>query len=186
MWKFWLLILTLMVSGCQSEQLNEAATDSQLVQNQTPSKTWRVKAGSVHDGDSFRAIADVTGEEIRVRLSCIDAPEIKQAGGIESRDFLRRMLPDDQEVILAIAEEDRFGRSVAEVFVPIPNSREEVPVNALMVRDGHAHFYERFKSSCPDNAELYGDLERQAIANRSGVWSSGNAERPWDFRRRNK
>jgi hypothetical protein len=64
MWKFWLLILTLMVSGCQSEQLNEAATDTQLVQNQTPSKSWKVKPGSVHDGDTFRAIATVTGEEI--------------------------------------------------------------------------------------------------------------------------
>jgi hypothetical protein len=53
-----------MVSGCQSEQLNEAATDTQLVQNQTPSKSWKVKPGSVHDGDTFRAIATVTGEEI--------------------------------------------------------------------------------------------------------------------------
>jgi endonuclease YncB( thermonuclease family) len=186
MWKFWLLILTLIVSGCQSEQLREAVQDSQVTEAQTPSKSWRVKPGSVYDGDTFRAIATVTGEEIRVRLSCVDAPEIKQAGGIESRDFLRRMLPDDQEVILAITEEDRFGRSVAEVFVPVPNSREEVPVNALMVRDGHAHFYERYKSSCPDNAELYGDLEQEAIANKVGVWSSGNAERPWDWRKRNK
>ena len=161
--------------------------NAEVVTNaQTPSKSWRVKPGSVHDGDTFRAIADVTGEEIRVRLSCIDAPEIEQAGGKEARDFLRGMLPDNREVVLVIAETDRFGRSVAEVYAPKPNSREETAVNGEMVRAGHAHFYERFKSSCPDNAEMYATWEEAAIANRSGVWSNGNAERPWDFRRRNK
>ncbi len=156
-----------------------------LTRNETPSKTWRVKPGSVHDGDTFRAIASVTNEEIRVRLACIDAPEMKQAGGVESRDFLRGMLPDNAEVVLVIAETDRFGRSVAEVYAPIRNSREETAVNGEMVRAGHAHFYERFKSSCPDNAEMYEVWEEAAIASKTGVWS-GNAERPWDYRRRNK
>ncbi|MEB3192547.1 MAG: thermonuclease family protein [Snowella sp.] len=128
----------------------------------------------------------MTGEEIKIRMNCIDAPEMKQEGGKESRDFLQSMLPDNQEVILMIAEKDQYGRSVAEVYVPKPNSREETAVNGEMVRAGHAHFYERYKSSCPDNAEMYEVWEEAAIANRSGVWSSGNPERPWDFRRRNK
>lgn len=150
-----------------------------------PVRTWTIKAGSVHDGDTFRAIS-LTGEEIRVRLACVDAPELKQAGGIESRDFLRKMLPDDQEVILSIAETDRFGRSVAEVFVPTDNPEIEVAVNGEMVLAGHAHFYERYKSACPDNAEQMAHLESLAQDGKLGVWASGNPEKPWDFRRRNK
>ena len=185
MWKFWLLT-AIVLSGCQSEQLREAATDSQLVQNQTPSKTWRVKPGSVHDGDTFRAIADVTNEEIKIRMACIDAPEMKQAGGPESRDFLRRMLPDNQKIFLMISEKDQYGRSVAEVFAPVPNSREEIAVNGEMVRAGQAHYYKRYNKACPDNAEQFEILEEAAIANKTGVWSSGNPERPWDYRKRNK
>lgn len=103
MQKIWLLILTVIVSGCNSPWLKEAVIDSQVTQARTASKIWRVKPGSVYDGDTFRAIADFTGEEIKVRLSCVDAPEMKQAGGVESRDYLRKLLPDNQQVILAIA-----------------------------------------------------------------------------------
>ena len=156
------------------------------LESSEPIKTWRVKAGSVHDGDTFRAVADLTNEEIRVRMACIDAPELKQAGGVESRDFLRKMLPDGKEVILSIAETDRFGRSVAEVFVPIRNSQEEIAVNGEMVAAGHAHFYEKYKSACPDNAEQLANLESLAQGGKLGVWASGNPEKPWDFRRRNK
>ncbi len=60
MWKFWLLILTVTVSGCNSiaPWLREAAIDSQVTQARTASKIWRVKAGSVYDGDTFRAVIE--------------------------------------------------------------------------------------------------------------------------------
>lgn len=127
-------------------------------------------------------------------MACIDAPEMKQAGGVESRDYLRSMLPDNAEVILMISDQDQYGRSVAEVYVPIANSREEVAVNGEMVRAGQAHYYKRYNKACPDNAEMYEVWEEAAISQRSatrrasktGVWSDGNTERTWDFRRRNK
>jgi endonuclease YncB( thermonuclease family) len=156
------------------------------LESSEPVKTWRVKAGSVHDGDTFRAVADLTNEEIRVRMACIDAPELKQAGGVESRDFLRKMLPDGKEVILAIAEEDRFGRMVAEVFVPTDKPELEIAVNGEMVANGHAHFYEKYKSACPDNAEQLKNLAGLAESGRLGLWASNNVVKPWDFRRKNK
>jgi endonuclease YncB( thermonuclease family) len=128
----------------------------------------------------------VTNEEVKIRMACIDAPEMKQAGGKESRDFLRSMLPDNAEVVLIISDTDQYGRSVAEVYVPQSNSREETAVNGEMVRAGMAHYYKRYNKACPDNADMYETWEETAIANKTGVWSSGNAERPWDFRRRNK
>jgi endonuclease YncB( thermonuclease family) len=169
-----------------SEGAKESINAQMTPKSRTPDKTWRVKPGSVHDGDTFRAIADVTNEEIKVRLACTDAPEIKQAGGIEARDYLRGILTDNREIILAIADVDQYGRSVAEVYAKTNQPELEVGVNGEMVLAGMAHYYERHKRSCPDNAEQYEFLEQEAIANKAGVWANGDAERPWDWRKRNK
>ena len=48
---------------------------------------WQLKPGSIYDGDTLRVVRD--GEELKIRLCGIDAPEIKQPLGIESRDYLR-------------------------------------------------------------------------------------------------
>lgn len=48
---------------------------------------WQVKPGSIHDGDTLRVVRG--NEELKIRLCGIDAPEIKQPLGIESRDYLR-------------------------------------------------------------------------------------------------
>ncbi|MBW4536539.1 MAG: hypothetical protein KME09_21635 [Pleurocapsa minor HA4230-MV1] len=48
---------------------------------------WQVKPGSIYDGDTLRVVRGQ--EELKVRLCGIDAPEIKQPLGIESRDYLR-------------------------------------------------------------------------------------------------
>ncbi len=60
---------------------------------------WQVKPNSVHDGDTLRVVRGQ--EELKVRLCPkgyrfaygIDAPEIKQPLGIESRDYLRSVCP---------------------------------------------------------------------------------------------
>jgi endonuclease YncB( thermonuclease family) len=184
----WLILalFTMIITACSQEQLQEMASNTVVTGNKSPDKTWRVKPGSVHDGDTFRAVADVTNEEIKVRLSCIDAPEIKQAGGIEARDYLRGMLPDNREIILVIAEKDQYGRSVAEVYAMTDQPEVEVGVNGEMVAAGMAHYYERYNKSCPMNAELYKNLEMDAVVQKAGVWSNGNAERPWDWRKKNQ
>ncbi|MBD2652772.1 thermonuclease family protein [Synechocystis sp. FACHB-383] len=174
------------ITACNQEQMQEMVENTMVTENQTPDKTWRVKPGSVHDGDTFRAVADVTNEEIKVRLACIDAPEIKQAGGIEARDYLRSMLTDNREIILMGAEKDQYGRSVVEVFAMTDTPGIEVGVNGEMILAGMAHYYERYNKSCPENAEQYEFLEQQAISNKGGVWANGNAERPWDWRQQNK
>jgi endonuclease YncB( thermonuclease family) len=183
------LVLSLFVAtttACNQEQMREIAENTMVTQNRTPDKTWRVKPGSVHDGDTFRAVADVTNEEIKVRLACIDAPELEQAGGLEARDYLRSMLTDNREIILMGAGKDQYGRSVVEVFAMTDTPGLEVGVNGEMVLAGMAHYYERYKRSCPENAEQYEFLEQEAINHKAGVWANGDAERPWDWRRRNK
>jgi endonuclease YncB( thermonuclease family) len=189
MYKNLWLVLALFAAtttACSQEQMQEMAENTMVTENKTPDKTWRVKPGSVHDGDTFRAVADVTNEEIKVRLACIDAPELEQAGGVEARDYLRSMLTDNREIILMGAEKDQYGRSVVEVFAMTDTPGLEVGVNGEMIMAGMAHYYEKDKRSCPDNAEQYDFLEQEAISNKAGVWANGDAERPWDWRRRNK
>ena len=48
---------------------------------------WRVKPGSIYDGDTLRLIGNE--RELKVRLCGIDSPELAQPLGIESRDYLR-------------------------------------------------------------------------------------------------
>ncbi len=54
--------------------------------------TCTVKPGSVYDGDTLRVFCN--GQESKIRFACIDAPETKQTGGIESRDHLRSLIDD--------------------------------------------------------------------------------------------
>ena len=45
------------------------------------------RAGSIYDGDTLRVVRG--NEELKIRFCGIDAPELKQPLGVESRDYLR-------------------------------------------------------------------------------------------------
>ncbi|NBC47153.1 MAG: thermonuclease family protein [Gammaproteobacteria bacterium] len=128
---------------------------------------------SIHDGDTLRATC--SGIEIKVRLHCIDAPEIAQRPwGTESRDHLRRITP--RVVSLRIHDTDRYERKVAEVIDPATG---EV-INLDMVKAGQAAVYRRY---CND--PTYRQAETGAKAPGLGIWSvPGDHQRPWDWRKR--
>ena len=94
-----------------------------------PGKQCTVSPGSVYDGDTARFLCD--GAEIKVRFCGIDAPEAKQPGGIEARDYLRSLLPDNAPVTIVPVENDRYGRLVAEVWRD--DIEGEQNINANMV-----------------------------------------------------
>ena len=48
---------------------------------------YEVIPGSIHDGDTLR-VRSPKGEVFKVRFACIDAPELKQPLGEESRNHL--------------------------------------------------------------------------------------------------
>ena len=59
-------------------------------------------------------------KELKIRFCGIDGPERDQAGGIESRDHLRSLIAQgDGSVIVVPVEVDRYGRTVAELFIPV-------------------------------------------------------------------
>ena len=145
---------------------------------------WRVKPGSIYDGDTLRVVRG--DEELKIRFCGIDAPEIKQPLGIESRDYLRSLIAKSDGTIHVLPiEEDRYGRTVAELWIPIePDYEGQIHLNTAMVEAGMAYHYERYSGNC-ESAENLGWAEEIARDENLGVWN-GRHQKPWDWRKANK
>ena len=142
------------------------------------SEYYQLVPGSVHDGDTLRVTDGST--EIRIRLCGIDAPELEQPLGIDSRDHLRSLINrGDNTLIVLAVEQDRYDRTVAELFVP--TSAGEIHLNSQMVVDGYAYHYARYSGGCP-NGHLLAGAEEQARSQQLGVWADPDAVKPWDYR----
>jgi len=136
----------------------------------------------VHDGDTITV--EQQSQKIKVRLCGIDAPELSQPMGEESRNHLRSLIPMNQQVTLYVSDTDRYGRKVAEVFIPAPTPEQpeqEKVLNYEMVRSGMAYRYDKYADQCP-NGEVLAKAENLAKSQRLGVWSNPNAVKPWDYR----
>jgi endonuclease YncB( thermonuclease family) len=144
----------------------------------------QIKPGSIHDGDTLRVVRGT--EEKKIRLCGIDAPEIKQPLGIESRDYLRSLIAKSNGTIHVLPiEEDRYGRTVAELWIPIkPDYEGEIHLNTAMVEAGMAYHYQQYSDSC-ESAENLGWAEKIARDDKLGVWN-GSHQKPWEFRKANK
>ena len=145
-------------------------------------EVWQVKEGSIYDGDTLRVVRG--SEELKIRFCGIDAPEKKMAMGIESRDHLRSLVDiSDGEVLLVPIEKDRYGRTVAEVYVKDSRSTA-INLNVQMVRDGYAWHYEKYSGNCPIRGE-FAIAQEMAQKEGLGIWK-GNPQPPWEWRKANK
>lgn len=129
------------------------------------------RVSSVTDGDTVKLM--VGQQIVKVRLDSIDAPEKRQAGGKESRQALRALLPNGSPVRLLSKGEDRYQRTLGQLYLPDGTS-----VNALQVKNGQAWVFRRY---CRDNA-YWLPLEREAQLHHRGLWAQPGAVPPWDFR----
>ena len=153
-----------------------------ISQNNTfpDSEYWQLVEGSVYDGDTLQ-VTDGS-RELKIRLCGIDAPELEQPLGIEARDHLRSLIDQgDGTLIVLPVEKDRYGRTVAEIFVPVVGAEEEIPLTGQMVRDGMAYHYAQYSGNCPNGVLLAG-TEEIAKAEKLGVWA-GEYQLPWEYRR---
>jgi endonuclease YncB( thermonuclease family) len=121
------------------------------------------------------------GETLKIRFCGIDAPEIKQQGGIASRDYLRSLLNQSgNQVMIRPIEIDRYGRTVAELY-RVAGDQLRV-VNTEMTQSGQAYYYARYAANCPNNG-LIARAEQAAKQQRLGVWAKPGAVPPWEWRR---
>jgi len=140
---------------------------------------YEVVANSVHDGDTLR-VRSSKGEVLKVRFACIDAPELKQPLGQESRNYLRSMINEaGGKVKVKVINTDRYGRSVAELWT------KSGLLQSRMAAAGMAFAYDRYSKDCP-NWDAVKSSEKAASDLKVGVWRSPNFERPWDYRKSNR
>jgi micrococcal nuclease len=129
--------------------------------------------GSIHDGDTLRIRQ---GEKVtKVRFCGIDAPELAQPLGVESRDYLMRLVGDGA-VRVVMVEKDKYDRTVAELFLADGRS-----VNVEMVRSGMAYHYAKYSGNCAVRGAI-GQAEDEAKSRHAGIWA-GDYQKPWEFRK---
>jgi endonuclease YncB( thermonuclease family) len=145
-------------------------------------EVWQVKEGSIYDGDTLRVVRGT--DEQKIRFCGIDAPEKNQELGTESRDHLRSLVDIGKgELLLVPVEKDRYGRTVAEVYVKDSKSTA-INLNVQMVRDGYAWHYEKYAGNCPIRNE-FAIAQKSAQKEGLGIWN-GNPQPPWEWRKANK
>jgi endonuclease YncB( thermonuclease family) len=130
----------------------------------------RGKVVSVQDGDTLTILID--RRQVRVRLTDIDAPELKQAFGTRSRQSLSEMC-FGKIASLDVRGQDRYHRSLAQVTC------DGKDANAEQVRRGYAWIFVRY---APRDSPLY-FLEQEARTARRGLWADSAPVAPWDWRR---
>ena len=128
------------------------------------------KVVAVHDGDTVTVLRG--GEQVKVRLACIDAPERGQAFGSRSRERLAELVMR-RAVTLEVIDHDQYGRTVAHLQC------DGVDVNLEMVRAGLAWHY---RYHCPNDTALAA-AEAEARKAQRGLWADARPEAPWDWRR---
>lgn len=125
----------------------------------------------VIDGDTIEVRQEK--RNYKVRLSEIDAPEINQKFGTESKNYLASLVLNE-EIELIYITEDRYGRIVAKIY------KDNKDINRSMVRNGLAWVYDYYV----EDQSLYID-QNLAKKNSFNIWSEVSPTPPWVFRRSN-
>lgn len=130
------------------------------------------KVVGVTDGDTLTVL--VNRQPVKIRLAEIDTPERGQPWGTRAKQALSDKV-FGKEVGLRVVDTDRYGRTVAHVYL------EGRDINREMVREGHAWAYRKYLR----DPSL---LEDEAAARKAGVglWSVPEAQAvpPWEWRAR--
>ncbi|CAK0771310.1 micrococcal nuclease [Gammaproteobacteria bacterium] len=131
--------------------------------------SYRATVIDVHDGDTITI--DVNGKQSKVRLSKIDAPELKQDVGVSSQRFLSKLILG-KSVWINEENTDIHGRILASI-----KTSRGLDVGLEQVKKGFAWVYRRYSRD-----PLFVDAEDSAQARRIGLWSNDKPIPPWEFR----
>lgn len=124
----------------------------------------------VIDGDTIEV--DYENKPTRIRFFGIDAPELKQSFGKQSKEALNRIL-EGKRVKIIYKNKDIYGRIVA--IVKLNN----VDINQFLVSKGYA-----WADAYYTNA--YVKEQENAKKNHLGLWKENNPIEPYKWRKHNK
>lgn len=132
---------------------------------------------AIADGDTLTARCGEPGayEQVKVRIAGIDAPEKAQPFGQRSRQALADLCHRETATIRSTTK-DRYGRTVADVQC------QGQDVGRTQVAAGLAWVFDRYSEGYED---LY-PLQRDAKADRRGLWADPVPVAPWDWRQQRR
>lgn len=133
---------------------------------------------AITDGDTIKArcpTADAAHpyQQVKVRLSAIDAPEKRQPFGNVSRQHLAELC-FQVEAKITPKSKDRYGRTVADAECRGKDAGTE------QVQSGLAWYYVKYGKGY----ERLAGVEAGARDARRGLWADKTPIAPWDFRRK--
>ena len=142
------------------------------------SSTLDGKIIKIIDGDTVYFQANNDDGYKKLRLVGIDAPEMKQPFGNQSRQCLANLINNKLVQIITFGE-DRYKRTLAKIII------EKIDINQTMIKNGCAWFYRRYKNTLDkDDQVMYDKAEIFAIENKKGLFSNQEAEAPWIWRKK--
>jgi micrococcal nuclease len=148
------------------------------------SSSWgglhEAKVARVLDGDTVDVLM-ADGEEIRVRLECIDCPEGDQPWGDIAKAGLIKQIGGARHVYLEVHGLDVHDRVLATIYVMVDT--ELINVNERMVMLGHAwsttHIHKQLSLGRRRQLEA---LEEWAKTKKVGLWGTESPIAPWEWR----
>jgi endonuclease YncB( thermonuclease family) len=138
----------------------------------------KVYVTDVQDGDTITFIKSINDSKriaVKGRLYGIDAPELQQEFGTESKNELRKLILN-KEVYMNESSIDMYGRSIVKIFL------NEVYINEKLVKDGFAWSYKEYN----DNNTLLNTAEIEARSKRLGLWNTQSPIYPSHWRKLRK
>lgn len=174
---FILLIITTIILAKQPYNIDTTKviiTTIALAKKKQPYTIENVRVVKVYDGDTITVLYN--NKKVKIRLFGIDAPELKQTFGRESRNYLANIILD-KNINVKVHNKDVYGRLVGEVIF------DNIIVNKVLVKTGNVYVYTKYNNELNE----YLPLEQYAKQNKLGVWNPKlNMISPEEYRKQNK
>ena len=175
----WLILVALTLSVSCSRQPQRKSGTAQPPTAPSGSQTLNGRVVRVADGDTI-TVLDSTNAQYRIRLEGIDAPELHQAFGAQSKRSLSEMV-FGKDVTVVYQKTDQYGRLVGKILL------DGKDIDLEQVKAGLAwHYKEYQREQSPEDRELYARSEDEAHASRRGLWQDPDPIEPSAFRKEEK
>lgn len=172
----WLIFFALAFAVSCSRPAERRLTQVRQPTTLAGRQTLTGRVVSVADGDTIMLL-DSADSQHRIRLEGIDAPELHQAFGNQSKQSLSEMI-FEKDVMVSYQKIDQYGRIVGKVML------DGKDINLEQVKAGmawHYKFYEHEQTA--DDRDAYAKAEDEARVARRGLWQDPNPVEPSEFRR---
>ncbi len=158
-----------------------------LITSATYGETLIGTVTRVWDGDTVTLSVD--GQDHRVRLAAIDAPEHDQPYGDQARNALSDLVLGETSR-LETEKTDPYGRLVGRLWVrpaDCPDCGQTLDAGLAMLTVGLAWWYRRYADEqSPEARGQYEFAEYEARAKRAGLWQDEDPIAPWDWKHKQR